>query len=321
MNRSRAFTLVELLVVIAIIALLISLLLPALQKARQNAASLKCKTQMTQIHKSALIFANENREIMPTPGLINRKMDPLTMQQRPGVGPENFLKNHTANLYSAMIAQNLFTPELCIGPTEVNQHIKEMTDYNYDAYRPAEDVYWDGDTAGDGDGSNNRFFADPSTTGENPCHTSYAHMALCGARKRFDWRATQKSTVVAFGTRGTGGTYGNSPNGGQDTGPEYTASPTLQLHGPKRQWMGHIVFNDNHSDTISTFFHPTVTYMPQEATLSGFTPQRDNIYAAEFNDYPTQGSYQGSGDAWLGMFIAANANGWNVTPRWDPLDN
>ena len=107
MNRKRGFTLVELLVVIAIIALLIGLLLPALAKARQNAQSLKDKTQISQIHKAALGFAGENKGHLPTPGLINRKADQF-LGQSPGVGPENHEKNTTGNLYSAMIAQNLF---------------------------------------------------------------------------------------------------------------------------------------------------------------------------------------------------------------------
>jgi len=59
-------------VVIAIIALLVGLLLPALAKAQRNARTMKDATQIKEIHKSFLTFAQGNKGKLPIPGLIDR---------------------------------------------------------------------------------------------------------------------------------------------------------------------------------------------------------------------------------------------------------
>jgi len=66
MNRRRkAFTLVELLVVIGIIAVLVAILLPALNKARQGANTVVCAGNMRQIGLAMFNYAAENNGTLP----------------------------------------------------------------------------------------------------------------------------------------------------------------------------------------------------------------------------------------------------------------
>jgi len=61
-----AFTLIELLVVVAIIALLISILIPALQRARESAKTLTCRSNIRQIATAVILYAQDfNDQVWP----------------------------------------------------------------------------------------------------------------------------------------------------------------------------------------------------------------------------------------------------------------
>ncbi len=64
-GRRKAFTLIELLVVIAIIALLMAILMPALNKAKEQARGIVCRSKLGEIGVAANMYADDNEQKVP----------------------------------------------------------------------------------------------------------------------------------------------------------------------------------------------------------------------------------------------------------------
>ena len=74
--RHCGFSLVELLTVIGIIAILIALLLPAMVRARAQAKSLACQSNLRQLAQACLNRSLEHRNYVQPAGLTNGILDP-----------------------------------------------------------------------------------------------------------------------------------------------------------------------------------------------------------------------------------------------------
>ena len=71
-NR-RAFTLIELLIVIAILAILAALLLPALNKSKATAQTVGCENNLRQLQLGWHMYADENNDALPMTLLDNQQ--------------------------------------------------------------------------------------------------------------------------------------------------------------------------------------------------------------------------------------------------------
>ena len=75
-RRRHAFTLVELLVVVAIISVLVALVLPAVQGARESARRRQCASQLKQLALATLNYESAQKSLPPS-GIVRLELEPL----------------------------------------------------------------------------------------------------------------------------------------------------------------------------------------------------------------------------------------------------
>ena len=310
MPRSKGFTLIELLVVMAIIALLLGILLPALNNARARARVLKDSTQLKGIHQAwvtkSIDFPNEfPTNPLPTPGLVNRQGSIV------GRGEEDTLKNDHASLFSMSIAQNLFSAPLCVGPSEVSPQVTVCTNYDATQYKPANDIYWDGDRAGQNtfDDADTRNFRANLATASNVSYgvmplvqPTAAGVGLGNTRRTRAWKNGGVSTMPVLGNRGVRDGIDGSTGMGSD---EYNKSRTLDIHGAKGSWEGNFVFGDNHVVYASGFYSDTPQCVKANIPMGAGSPVNPEECQKTFgtgftlDNYFRQDDSVGFTDSWL----------------------
>ena len=132
MKRSKAFTLIELMVVISIIALLISILVPALGRIKDTANRMKSSTQIRGIHQSLVAFAQGNGAQEWFAGLDSSGQE-LTEaaagdEDLPYYdGVANPARNVEARL-ALMLGNDYYTTDFLISPSEKATGIGEYGD-------------------------------------------------------------------------------------------------------------------------------------------------------------------------------------------------
>lgn len=121
MKSRRAFTLVELLVVIGIIALLISILMPALSSAREAARSVTCASQQKQIVLAVMAYAHDNKMFAPvgfdgaysttSGGWINQRLHALKYLRLTEIGTTGAVGATQYPMYLCPTAKQTNRPE------------------------------------------------------------------------------------------------------------------------------------------------------------------------------------------------------------------
>ncbi len=238
--RPRGFSMIGMLITLVCILILFVILMNSVNFAVTGAGSARDGTVRTVQDQIALYGLFQSMTISAMDHGDSRFVVPSVVSRS---GDRS--QDTTANLFSAMIALRYANPESLIAANEFNPYVLPMEHYNYNAYDPQRESFWDKD-----------FKAD---LGRNS-NVSFAHMPLFGDRFERGWKSNFDRRAVIIGNRG--------PKDGID-------DPQSYSYGRSGQWGGNVLFGDGSIEFYHTFSPPGVTFERSREQYA------DNIFAME----------------------------------------
>ncbi|MFC1671931.1 prepilin-type N-terminal cleavage/methylation domain-containing protein [Planctomycetota bacterium] len=142
MRNEFAFTLVELLVVVAIIALLAALILPGLSRAREYAYFTRCKNNLRQTAIGCMVFATDNRGVFPEgenrcAGAHPNSRRRIGLQERGGGNWIGSYSEMSSLSPTSRLLRKIYSPQLPTGTTPQSRsawHLVETYGEDYSGF-------------------------------------------------------------------------------------------------------------------------------------------------------------------------------------------
>jgi prepilin-type N-terminal cleavage/methylation domain-containing protein len=142
MIQKRAFTLTEMMVVIAVIAILAALLFPAISAAKARARRTTCLNNLRQINLGVRMYADDSSEATPSAGAAAARTNHFSLYS----GYEQLMKNYLglndgSSPRAALFAcpsdtfyPNFFPPHTNLTGYYVRQSLHENSIFDYSSY-------------------------------------------------------------------------------------------------------------------------------------------------------------------------------------------
>ena len=142
MRQRKAFTLVELLVVIGIIALLISLLLPALNKAREQAKRAACLSGLRELGNALRIYSTEFKDALPIGYMGERQFSYIMFHNNANDGSSGVTAPNITQMGFLAASRIVKSPKAFFCPSESDPTFMYNTAENQWVFDNPNHPYW-----------------------------------------------------------------------------------------------------------------------------------------------------------------------------------